>query len=210
MGNNVARMKETPRGAAAEQASPPGRAPGSVNDPNEAVKSVGSLVFYKNLLLFENTAYQMSNITSLWVDDQSYKIKKDFPNWIIVLFGLTLVFFAGGYVAHQMYGYLGAAIALAGALWGTYRYEAWHHVPKFALALELNSGRRTYFTHKSRDFIQRATNSLMQALLHAGEIGGKLVMNFHDNSISVEKAINSNIVNGDISGSTVTTLQESV
>lgn len=210
MGNQIARMKETPGGAATKQASTPDHAPSSANDPNEAVKSVGSLVFYKNLLLFENTAYQMSSITSLWVDDQSYKIKNDFPTWIIVLFGLTLAFFVAGYFSHEMYWYLAAVLALAGALFGTYRYEAWHHVPKFALAIELNSGRRTYFTHESRDFIQRATNSLMQALLHAGEIGGKLVMNFHDNRISVEKAINSNIVNGDILGSTVNTMQESV
>lgn len=51
----------------------------SESDPQEEVKTIGKLVLYKNVLLFENTAYQVSNIASMWVADHSYAIKHKLP-----------------------------------------------------------------------------------------------------------------------------------
>ncbi len=175
----------------------------SDSDPQEEVKTIGKLVLYKNVLVFEDTAYQVSNICSMWVADHSYSIKHKFPNWILVtgVLGVLLIF-----IGIQGKLYLGALLGLAmcaAAFYGFKQYKPETSISKFAIGIELNSGRRRLFTAPDQVFVQQAAHALAIAMADKAISSQKVVMNFDNKSINIENADHSTIIGGNLSDSLV-------
>ena len=174
------------------------------NEKNEDIIQVGKLVFFRNVLLFENTAYQISNICSIWVENKSYKVKNKFPKddfWGCLFWGGGLLFL-GIYKDWILATILGG-ILIFSAIVMLLTYKPETHYSKFSLAFELNSGRYTYFTSSDEDFVNRAAYSLVQTISRGISDEEKLVLNFDNKTINIQKATNSNIIGGNISNSLV-------
>ena len=159
------------------------------NNVSEEIIQIGKLVFYRNTLLFESTAYQVSNICSIRTLDKSYVVKNEFPFGAIILLvmgGAILLYglseFKGG--ATLVVGGIGVLI-LMGAVSVLKEYEAETSHKNFVLEIELNSGRKTYFASSDTNFINRVANSLLQAMARGINNEEKLVLNSINLSLAI-------------------------
>jgi hypothetical protein len=171
-------------------------------DVKEDVTTIGKLVLYKNSLIFKNTAYQISNISSIWVADHSYTIKHKFPNWIWVVGILGVLAILLGLQQNWMAVVIGLGL-LGVAYYGYKSFKPSTAISKFALGMELNSGRRQMFTAEDQDFVQRAAKELLEALADKRTDSEKVVMNFDNKSINIETVTGSTIIGGNVSNSLV-------
>lgn len=95
-------------------------------------------------------------------------------------------------------------IACCGAgFYGFKQYKPETAISKFALGIELNSGRKTLFTAPDIEFVQKSARALTEAIADKGTDKEKTVINFDNKSIVIENAINSNIIGGNVSDSLV-------
>lgn len=178
------------------------------NEKNEDIIQVGKLVFFRNVLLFENTAYQISNICSIWVENKSYTVEHEFPKddfWGGIFWGGILLSL-GVYNGNNNWWILATIIGgllIFGSVITLLTYKSESHYSKFSLAFELNSGKHTYFTSSDEDFVNRAAHSLVQTMSRGISNEEKLVLNFDNKTINIEKATNSNIIGGNVYNSLV-------
>ena len=77
---------------------------------------------------------------------------------------------------------------------------------KTFLLVEMNSGRRTFFASSDKQFIVKAATAIMRSMSKELSEDQRVVMNFDQRSINVERAENSNIVGGNISDSIVNSI----
>lgn len=85
--------------------------------------------------------------------------------------------------------------------WKKFKPET--NISKFALGIELNSGRRRLFTAPEFTFVQQAAHALAIAMAEKSMSPQKVEINFDNKSINVGSAVNSNIIGGNVSDSLV-------
>lgn len=175
----------------------------SESDSQEEVRTIGKLVLYKNVLLFENTAYQVSNISSMWVADHSYAIKHKLPSWIPAIGAMGALLLLFSYQQKNLWLALLGISGLMSAFLAWKQFKPETNISKFALGIELNSGRRRLFTAPEFTFVQQAAHALAIAMAEKSMSPQKVEINFDNKSINVGNAVNSNIISGNVSDSLV-------
>lgn len=169
----------------------------------DQVQTIGKLILYKNALIFENTAYQVSNISSLWVADHSYTIKHKFPAWIWITTLLGFAVVLSSLQPVKYFGIVTGCVLLGAAVYGFRKFKPETPISNFAVGIELNSGRRSLFIAPDKIFVQKAATALLDSLSERHNSAEKTVINFADKRIYVDKAEKSIIIGGDVSESLV-------
>lgn len=169
----------------------------------EETITIGKLVFHKDILIFQNTAYRVSNICQMWVADHSFSIKHEIPKWVPVSGIIGILAVATGLLQKSWIGAVFGVVLfiMAAARFVNHQWKTDH--PNFALGFELNSGRRTFLVSSDKDFILRAAESLVRAMSSGLKNEEKLVLNFDNKTINIENAAHSNIIGGNVSDSLV-------
>lgn len=139
----------------------------------------------------------------MWVADHSYTIKHKFPTWIWVSGLLGVVFVLFCFQQKQYLGVLVGLLMMGLAVYGYRKFKPETPIAKFALGIELNSGRRTLFTAPDSKFVQQAAAALLEALAEKRVNLEKTVINFTEQSVHVERLERSILVGGNISNSLV-------
>lgn len=173
------------------------------SNKSDKIQSIGKIVLYKNMLIFENTAFQISNISTIWVADHSYKIKNEFPTWISWLTGVGILLIIGSIAFKSIFLAVISIAALASAFLNSKSFVPETAISEFALGIELNSGSRTLFAASELDFIKKAASSLLDNLTREPSETERLIVNFTDKRVYVDKVDKSVIVAGDVSNSLV-------
>lgn len=172
-------------------------------ESKDKVINVGEMVIYKNALIYQNSAIQISNISFVWVADQSYVVRHNLPTWISIFLvggGLSLIW---AFLNQNFVFGLVGIILVAAACWGYKKHKPETPIRKYALGVERASGGVMLFTAPDKDFVQKAAKALVEAISSGKGDDKKVVMNFDNKRINIENALGSNIVGGDVDNSLV-------
>lgn len=173
------------------------------SDTKDELQTIGKFIIYKNALIYGNSTYQISNISSIWIADKSYAIKHKFPTWILVVgaIGLSTLIF-GSSVGWIMRALIGFGL-LGAAYYGFAQYESETAISKFAIGIQLNSGHSSLFTASDQTFVIQVARALTDAIAERHAATEKTVINFDNKSIQIENVNRANIIGGDVNNSLV-------
>lgn len=189
------------------------------------IQVVGLMTFQRNVLIFKNTAYQVSNICSIWVEDHGLIIERRFPHRIFLTFfvgslvgvlGLMVQMSPGRRSGVLVSGAELIAIAVTVLLAASvflvrhYRSPRETEFSKFLIGIELSSGRKTFFSSPDMVFAQKVAHYLVKAIANEGVGHQELAINFdqrmitHDRRvINIGSAEGATVVGGDVTNSLV-------
>lgn len=158
-----------------------------------------------NTLVFDNTVYQIRNISTVALADltQVYAINTSVPSWYWFLLALGLILIA-------FYG-LGILILIyVGWLFLQHsNLEKSRKVEKYGLSVGMNSGEGIILTSNSKDFVLAIIVTLYRIM--NTEEAKALAFNFdtlkieriEDKSIKIENSYGSSVISGQVAGDVV-------
>ncbi len=183
------------------------------------------LVVWKNILAFESTVLQISNISAVSATDvtTTERFKRSWWPFLWAAIGISLfwLYNTEPEFKAELFGLLarlgwpqeviiGAAIVngliVFGSIGSILEFKSEVSTTKTFLLIEMNSGRQTFFVSSDKQFIVRAATSIMRAMSKEVPEDQRVVLNFDQRSINIEKAENSNIIGGNVSDSVVTSI----
>jgi hypothetical protein len=149
-----------------------------------------------NTLIFQNSIYQISNISSISVLNLS--TEKAMPGYIVIVLivGIILLF------APEVLKLVGiAAIAIAGYL--IYQHYQNKVDEKYGLSMTLNSGEFSVFLGRDESFLKQVAITLHN-IMNEKNIEDSINFNFDQRQIvDINNATGSTIVTGSVSGDVV-------
>ena len=177
----------------------------SDSDKKNPLIKTSLLKVIDNTLVFDNTVYQIRNISTVALADltEVYAINTSVPSWYWFLLALGLILIA-------FYG-LGILILIyVGWLFLQHRnLEKSRTVEKYGLSIGMNSGEGVILTSNSKDFVLAIVLALY-SIMNTKEAKA-LAFNFdtlkidriEDKSIKIEKSYGSAVISGQITGDVV-------
>jgi hypothetical protein len=152
-------------------------------------------------LIFVNSIYQLSNISSLRLLNLS--TTQAFPKYIIwlIVLGVPLIIFTPTNM--KIFG----IVMVAYAAWQFYRYQKNKFRIRYGLKISLNSGETPIIVYSDRDFLQKIMLVLYN-IMNSNEVGA-FTFNLDQRQISEDKSINignmhgSTLVAGNVNGDIV-------
>ena len=177
----------------------------SDSDKKNPLIKTSLLKVIDNTLVFDNTVYQIRNISTLALADltEVYAINTSVPSWYWFLLAL-------GFILIAFYG-LGILILIyVGWLFLQHRnLEKSRTVEKYGLSIGMNSGEGVILTSNSKDFVLAIVLALY-SIMNTKEAKA-LAFNFdtlkidriEDKSIKIEKSYGSAVISGQITGDVV-------
>ncbi len=176
-----------------------------------------------NAMLFNNTVYQISNISSFYFVDYKITHKHDFPYLIFFLIAVSVICGAMLYgmkndisivvqVASEIrlkkwvyFAGLIVPVLITLGILADYKSETYTY--KHGLGVMLNSGYQNVFLSKNKEFIKELVGKLYSVL--ATDEDKKILINFKDESINIENVSNSNVIAGDAKGNVYNNMRDS-
>lgn len=177
----------------------------SDSDQKSPLIKTSLLKVIDNTLVFDNTVYQIRNISTVALADltEVYAINTSVPSWYWFLLAL-------GFILIAFYG-LGILILIyVGWLFLQHRnLEKSRKVEKYGLSIGMNSGEGVILTSNSKDFVLAIVLALY-SIMNTKEAKA-LAFNFdtlkidriEDKSIKIEKSYGSAVISGQITGDVV-------
>jgi hypothetical protein len=177
----------------------------SDSDKKNPLIKTSLLKVIDNTLVFDNTVYQIRNISTVALADltEVYAINTSVPSWYWFLLAL-------GFILIAFYG-LGILILIyVGWLFLQHRnLEKSRTVEKYGLSIGMNSGEGVILTSNSKDFVLAIVLALY-SIMNTKEAKA-LAFNFdtlkidriEDKSIKIEKSYGSAVISGQITGDVV-------
>ena len=177
----------------------------SDSDKKNPLIKTSLLKVIDNTLVFDNTVYQIRNISTVALADltEVYAINTSVPSWYWFLLAL-------GFIRIAFYG-LGILILIyVGWLFLQHRnLEKSRTVEKYGLSIGMNSGEGVILTSNSKDFVLAIVLALY-SIMNTKEAKA-LAFNFdtlkidriEDKSIKIEKSYGSAVISGQITGDVV-------
>jgi hypothetical protein len=177
----------------------------SDSDKKNPLIKTSLLKVIDNTLVFDNTVYQIRNISTVALADltEVYAINTSVPSWYWFLLAL-------GFILIAFYG-LGILILIyVGWLFVQHRnLEKSRTVEKYGLSIGMNSGEGVILTSNSKDFVLAIVLALY-SIMNTKEAKA-LAFNFdtlkidriEDKSIKIEKSYGSAVISGQITGDVV-------
>ena len=171
---------------------------GDENDTNEIVTSI--IKIRGKTLIFLNSIYQISNISSLRLLDLS--TVRPFPKYLVSLIIIGLIFLiVPGNI--KIFGFL----MVAYGAWQLYEYQQNKHRIRYGLKISLNSGEKPIITNSDAEFLKE----IMLILYNIMNSDEPRAVTFNldqrkiveDKSINIDNMLGSNFVSGDVSGDVV-------
>ncbi len=183
------------------------------------------LVVWRNILAFESTVLQISNISTVAATDvtTTHHFKRSWWPFLWVAIGISLFWLYNKEPEFkaELLGLLarfnwpqeviaGAAIVtgliVLGSIGSIIEFKSTVSSTKTFLLVEMNSGRKTFFVSSDKQFIVRAATAIMRSMSREVPDDERVVLNFDQRSINIEKAENSNIIGGNVSNSVVNSI----
>lgn len=169
-----------------------------------------------NSLIYSNTIYQISNITSVELSSNSERFENPFPVWVKSLLVIGVILVVVTYITRNsldtnipfIIGILSIASFLISYI-GYIQYEPYSELHEYGLSIVLTSGQNPVFVSDNEHFIKQIVISLYQVISDDKNRDKAIVYNFVDNNISHESNFKigsvhgSNLVGGDVSGDVV-------
>lgn len=163
------------------------------------------LKIVNNTVVFDNTLYQVRNISSVALADltETYAINQSVPEWywFLLAFGVVLLFYYG----------LGIFILIlvCWLFWQHNNLEKSRTVEKYGLRIRMNSGEQEILQSKSKDFVLTIVLTLYN-IMNSDEPKA-VAFNFEtlridrieDKSITIEKTYGSTVISGQVAGDVV-------
>jgi hypothetical protein len=177
----------------------------SDSDKKNPLIKTSLLKVIDNTLVFDNTVYQIGNISTVALADltEVYAINTSVPSWYWFLLAL-------GFILIAFYG-LGILILIyvAWLFWQHRNLEKSRTVEKYGLSIGMNSGEGVILTSNSKDFVLAIVLALY-SIMNTKEAKA-LAFNFdtlkidriEDKSIKIEKSYGSAVISGQITGDVV-------
>lgn len=170
---------------------------GIVSAEDKTIKT-SLLKVFKNTLAFENTVYQIRNISSLELADLTVTITRSAPGWywIIVIAGiLTIPIFIGFFI-----------LIVAVWLFWQHNQNKTKTNERYGLKIALNSGEYMILTSASKEFVLRIIVTLYNVM--NSEDPQAVAFNFEtlkieDRSTTVGEIYGSTVVSGQVAGNVV-------
>jgi hypothetical protein len=134
-------------------------------------------------IVFSDTVIQISNITHIWVENLSYR--KALPNPLITFGVIGLLVFAFGIIFRYVFSTITGLAILAVVGYGYYVWKHRSEVHRFAVNIELTSGRHYSFLSPSRAVLAKPF-SLLRELICEGGRPGKYVVNVGNGTVVSE------------------------
>ncbi|PWQ97503.1 DUF6232 family protein [Leucothrix arctica] len=186
----------------------------------ESILEVNVLKVRGNALIFDNTIYQISNITSVQLSSSSKSHENPLPEWVNLLWvlGVIILFLVAllVYKFKDLYNdYVMLMAGLIGIILILVSYLCHKsHVPytktfKYGLSIELNSGKNQTFISNNELFIKDIVTSLYQVISDDESRKRAVTYNFktteviQENNFTIESVNNSNFVGGNVDGDVV-------
>lgn len=151
-------------------------------------------------LIFDNSIFQISNISSIKVVDLS--TIRPIPQYLLwlLLLGLGLLFSSIGYKI------LGISILFT-LIWLLYRYRRNRIIIRYGLGLYMNSGELTVFYINDFDFLKKVI-LVLHNIINTDELKA---VNFNidqqkiefDSSVNINQMLGSSVVSGSVVGDVV-------
>lgn len=179
--------------------------PQSNNNPENKTIQTRFLKLVGNTLVFNNTIYQIRNMSSAELADltEIYAINTKVPAWywFLLALGVILLFAYGiGIFILIFVGWL---------FWQHSQLEKSKTVEKYGLKIVMNSGESIILTSRSKEFVLKIILSLYGAL---NDVESKAsIFNFEtlqieDRSIKIDKSYGSAVISGVVGGDVVNNL----
>jgi hypothetical protein len=174
----------------------------SDSDQKDKTIKTSLLEVVKNTLVFDNTVYQIRNISTIALADltKTYAINTSVPSWYWFLLAL-------GFILISAYG-LGILILIfvGWLFWRHHNLEKSRTVENYGLRIRMNSAEEVILTSNSKDFIVRIIVTLYNIM--NTEEAKALEFNFdtlqiEDKSIKIEKSYGSSVISGQVTGNNV-------
>jgi hypothetical protein len=192
-------------------------------DPSKVKTS--RIVVWGNTLMFENTAYQISNISTIAVTNLTATVKRKRSVWPFVWLSSAIGAFVAFYYSPDFRFYVENGLVEIDApenalLWVTgfvalvvlisfvriVSFQKEKSSSRTFLLVEMCSGSRTLFSSSDKGFITKAAVSLSRVMSTPIAEGKKMIVNFDNRKIDIEKAEHSNIIGGNVSDSIVNSI----
>ena len=186
----------------------------STNDNSESEVTVDLVTIEGNAFLFNNTIYQISNISSFYSAEYEITHIHKYPFVVFILaivsvvcaamlWGLKNDFLLAMLIASELDSkggiFLAGVIIPALIAIGVHdNYKPKTYTYKYGLGVMLNSGHRNVFIAENEKFIAEIVRKLYTVL--ANNDDNRVTINFRDESVKIENVSNSNVVAGDSSG----------
>ena len=182
----------------------------------EKILEVNVLKVSGNSLIFDNTIYQISNITSVQLSSSSERYENPLPSWIKVSFTVGVLFVVTAFIIKDSYdnnialilGVLSVAFFLL-SYFGYTSHKPYLEHYEHGLNIMLTSGQNPVFISDNEDFIKQIVMSLYQVISDDEHRDKTITYNFTDNKISYENHLKinsvhgSNVVSGSVKGDVV-------
>ena len=134
-------------------------------------------------IVFSDTVIQISNITHIWVENLSYR--KALPNPLITFGIIGLLVFAFGVIFQYIFSTITGMAILAAVGFGFYMWQHRSEVHRYAVNIELTSGRHYSFMSPSRAALAKPY-ALLRGLICEGGKPGKIVVNVGNGTVVSE------------------------
>lgn len=184
--------------------------------------TTSKLVVRGNVLAFDSTAYQISNLAAVSVREVVTTLHHTRPKspffWaavgglLIWLWNTEPSFQRDIFKLAKALDVPGGAVVVAalatmaitaGSIISILSFKRVTSTSRVFLSLELNSGRQTLFHSNDKEFMVKAATAITHAMAFPRQEEERIVLNFDNKTINVGKAENSNIIGGNVSESIV-------
>jgi hypothetical protein len=134
-------------------------------------------------IIFSDTVVQISNITHIWVENLSYR--KALPNPLVTFGIIGLLVFAFGVIFQYAFSTITGLAILAAVGFGYYVWKNRSEVQRYAINIELTSGRHYSFLSPSRMALAKPY-ALLRELICEGGKPEKYVINAGNGTVLSE------------------------
>lgn len=173
----------------------------------EKILEVNVLKVRGNALIFDNTIYQISNITSAQLNSSCERHKIPLPIWVKFLCLLALFLLAIAFIIETIpvdtkisTGIMSIVMILL-SCWGYLSHKPYYDRYKYGLSIILTSGESRTFVSSDEEFIKKIVRSLY--LVISDEENRNRAINYNFNTrkvINIREVSDSNIIGGDVEG----------
>jgi len=183
------------------------------------------LVVWGNIIAFDSTAHQISNISTVAVADVTTTTHYKRSWWPFLFAGLGVAGFwnyhTGVWVRTILFEIftrfnwppdaitdvgIVAALVIFFSVGAIILFKSTISNTRTFLSIEMNSGRRTLIASDNKEFVVRVAITLVRVMSKPISDDKRMVVNFDNRSINIENAENSNIIGGNISNSVVNSI----
>jgi len=168
-----------------------------------------------NALIFGNTIYQISNITSVKLTETKKSYKNKSPAWIKIFFYLGAIFILLAFLIKStsndnlsadgnisIFFMVLSILSFLISYLGRSSHSLFVNDYTYGLKVTLSSGDYNKFISKDEDFIKEIVMSLYSVISDKNS-NKSITYNFSENKVIVDSASSCNIVSGDIKGDVV-------